>query len=63
LSPERQRTGRWIYYKTYEMKAAALEGKEAGGRGVDMVMVHGEPFLDNLLSPSSSVLNAITFQA
>ncbi|KAJ9100231.1 hypothetical protein QFC20_005508 [Naganishia adeliensis] len=41
LSPERQRTGRWIYYKTWEMKPEALEGKEAGGKGVDMVMVHG----------------------
>jgi acylglycerol lipase len=42
LSKERQRTGRWVYYKTWEMKPEALEGKEAGGRGVDMVMVHGE---------------------
>ncbi|KAJ9125851.1 hypothetical protein QFC24_002635 [Naganishia onofrii] len=41
LSKERQRTGRWVYYKTWEMKPEALEGKEAGGRGVDMVMVHG----------------------
>jgi hypothetical protein len=41
LSPERQRTGRWVYYKTWEMKPEALEGKEAGGKGVDMVMVHG----------------------
>jgi hypothetical protein len=41
LSPERQRTGRWVYYKTWEMKPEALEGKDAGGKGVDMVMVHG----------------------
>ncbi|KAJ9096582.1 hypothetical protein QFC19_007114 [Naganishia cerealis] len=40
LSRERQRTGRWVYYKTWEMKPEALEGKEAGGKGVDMVMVH-----------------------
>ncbi|GHJ87725.1 hypothetical protein NliqN6_4127 [Naganishia liquefaciens] len=41
LFPQRQRTGRWIYYKTWEMKPEALEGKEAGGKGVDMVIVHG----------------------
>ncbi|KAJ9102511.1 hypothetical protein QFC21_002911 [Naganishia friedmannii] len=40
LSKERQRTGRWVFYKTWEMKPEALEGKEAGGKGVDMVMVH-----------------------
>ena len=42
LSSERQRTGRWVYYKTWEMKPEALEGKEAGGKGVDMVIVHGQ---------------------
>jgi len=40
LSKERLRGGRWVYYKTWEMKEESLKSKE--GLGVDILLVHGE---------------------
>lgn len=40
LSRERIRQGRWVYYKSWEMKEESLVSKE--GFGVDILLVHGE---------------------
>lgn len=40
LSKERIRGGRWVYYKSWEMKEESLSSKE--GLGVDILLVHGE---------------------
>jgi acylglycerol lipase len=42
LDKERLRTGRWVYYKTWEMKEESLSSKE--GLGVDILLVHGTPW-------------------
>ncbi|KAG7530675.1 hypothetical protein FFLO_04901 [Filobasidium floriforme] len=39
LSKERIRGGRWVYYKSWEMKEESLTSKE--GLGVDILLVHG----------------------
>jgi hypothetical protein len=40
LSKARIRGGRWVYYKSWEMKEESLSSKE--GLGVDILLVHGE---------------------
>jgi hypothetical protein len=40
LSKERRRGGRWVYYKTWEMKEESLKNRD--GMGVDILIVHGE---------------------
>lgn len=40
LSKERIRGGRWVYYKSWEMKEESLSSKE--GLGVDILLVHGK---------------------
>ena len=40
LSKERIREGRWVYYKSWEMKEESLASKE--GLGVDILLVHGK---------------------
>jgi acylglycerol lipase len=39
LSKERRRSGRWVYYKTWEM-----EGDDRKGKAVDVIMTHGMIF-------------------
>lgn len=39
LSRDRIRDGRWVYYKSWEMKEDALKSKE--GLGLDILLVHG----------------------
>lgn len=40
LGRERRRGGRWVFYRTFEMREEGLVSRD--GCGVDIILVHGE---------------------